>query len=475
MASSIPKQEPVRFPWYRVSLIAASVLAVAVRLVALRRDWLWYDEFYSAVFASAADQSKVLASIQQHDFHPPLYYMKLRAWAAISTTEGWMLANSLMWGLVALAGVYVAGSKLAGRWGGLFSLLLLSVLPLAVKEASELRMYAALMGLSSWAVLAIVQQITTVGWRSWAWGAAACALSCALSWSHGAGFLWLPVWAAFALGVALLRADTHEGLRGFLVWFGVATVGSIPCVLEATRRRPGHLMDSESAEWLEILGQLVPGAEDAPGTVSLILLVALGAVSVINPSKTRSIVALAFSLCVAMGALFVVSRQVPAAHVRTVTFLAPVFCIVIGAAAGTALLAPQREIRIIAFLAPLALSTLAFFQGLPLLENPNRSPIHQKLAKNLSQERPIWAPRLGSAYALCWQLSLERRRIDPVGPVVCQTDKGVPIFTGSMHPPGLMTPYTLVLRKGERVPPLRGNERRGASKKLSGHLVKVIE
>lgn len=457
-------------------LALVSIASLYLRWRSGARSWLWYDEYYSAVFAVTSQGELARQAIATFDFHPPLYYMQLRWWAAFSKEEGWLLLNSFVWSVVSLVGAFFAGRRLSGSAGGVFSVALLGLLPLAIREAGELRMYAMLIGLGPWAVWAVLNQLQSDS--LWKWFLPSCALGTAIVWSHGAGLLWLGVWGLLILGHVLTGTDSHRGLRSSFLSLAASAVFSVPPLLGALERRPGHLSDSEKASWSELVAELVPGSGNDP-TLILGAVLLLGVVLLVFERRAHIPVAiLLVALGGVLGGLWVLGTEVPVVHVRTVLFLAPVICVAIGGAIGASVMSSRPGLvwpglGLLALLLVRSSSATA-----EQLEKVERSAENHRLApavtRLLYEGESVWAPRVGTAYSLCWELARERSAINPIAPRACTSAEGNQIYTGNQHPPALRAPYRLVLRKGERTPRLSGGEVAVQTDKLGGHRVLTV-
>lgn len=469
---STPHRSPdVRRALPSALLAVVSLVALYLRWKSGDRSWLWYDEYYSAVFATTSHADAAREAIDKIDFHPPLYYLQLRWWAVISPSEGWLLGNSLAWSAISLAGAFFAGRKLSGFAGGLCSVALLALLPLAVRQAGELRMYAMLIGLCPWALWAALCQLESA--NSWKWSLATVALGSAIVWSHGAGILWLGVWGLLAVGHIAIDRTLRRGLRSAVASLGATAVLSVLPLQRALERRPGHLQDSEATAWGKLVAELVPGSGDGALLVTGAVLT-LAALLLGSERKRFSPIAILLATIVGFSCSFwMLGTKLPVVHIRSVTFMGPVVCVAIGGAIGASLYSNRQALR---WLGVGILASVVWLSGaatLQQLEQIDRSSEHHRLARSLSKvlhaDEPVWAPRVGTAYALCWELVPNRTTIHPTASLTCKATSGNPIYAGSMRPAALRAPYRLILRKGERTPRLRGGESASKPKKVGGH------
>jgi mannosyltransferase len=101
---------------------------------------LWLDEALTVNVASAplAD----IAGLLERDGHPPLYYYVLHLWMEIvGTGASAVRALSAIFGLAAIAMIFVVGRRLGGARLGAWSAAVLAVMPYGIRYSSEARMY----------------------------------------------------------------------------------------------------------------------------------------------------------------------------------------------------------------------------------------------------------------------------------------------------------------------------------------------
>ncbi len=127
-----------------------TLLALALRLIGLTYQPLWWDEGWSLYFA-ATDVRKML-ELTAVDIHPPLYYLVLHFWTRLFGSG--IISVRLLSVLIGTATVYlfyIAVRWLLGRKGGLLAAFLLAISPLHIYYSQEVRMYGlvTLLGLAT--------------------------------------------------------------------------------------------------------------------------------------------------------------------------------------------------------------------------------------------------------------------------------------------------------------------------------------
>ncbi len=127
----------------RATLIGGALLllvAAATRFVAIDSQSLWYDEGVSAGMVGQGPASIIRQAAA--DFHPPLYYLLLAAWARLFGDSVVALR-----GLSAVAGILLVfltwrlATRLFGAVPGWFAAVWAIVAPLGIAFSQELRMY----------------------------------------------------------------------------------------------------------------------------------------------------------------------------------------------------------------------------------------------------------------------------------------------------------------------------------------------
>lgn len=122
-----------------ISLIL--VAGLLLRLISLDQSF-WLDEATSALVVKNFTFTEILTRFIKNDFHPPLYYLTLKAWSGpfgISEVSLRMLSVFLALGSVFL--IYLIASEMFNKKIGLLSAAFLSINGLHVYYSQEVRMY----------------------------------------------------------------------------------------------------------------------------------------------------------------------------------------------------------------------------------------------------------------------------------------------------------------------------------------------
>jgi hypothetical protein len=124
-------------------VLAAVVIGVVLRLWLAVRSEVWLDEANS-VLISLGPVGDLAATLGQ-DSSPPLYYLVLKAWAAIGPFDPlWLRAPSIVFGSAAIPALWLVGRAMDRPRTGALAAWLLAVHPLHAYYSEEIRMYAML-------------------------------------------------------------------------------------------------------------------------------------------------------------------------------------------------------------------------------------------------------------------------------------------------------------------------------------------
>ncbi len=116
------------------------LLGFGLRLNQLSLQPLWGDEGWSLYFAG--QNVPQLLALTASDIHPPLYYLLLKLWLSIAGTSAETARFlSVAIGTLLIPTGYALGRRLFGERAGLMATSVITVMPMAVYYAQEVRMY----------------------------------------------------------------------------------------------------------------------------------------------------------------------------------------------------------------------------------------------------------------------------------------------------------------------------------------------
>jgi mannosyltransferase len=136
-------------PVHRIVLAGILILAAALRLATIDHQSYWFDE---AVTVDLVRDSLwgMLGRIPGSESTPPLFYVLAWLWSKVfGTGEAGLRSLSALFGVGAVAGVYLAGAKLASARAGLIAASLAAVSPFLIWYSQEARAYELLALLSA--------------------------------------------------------------------------------------------------------------------------------------------------------------------------------------------------------------------------------------------------------------------------------------------------------------------------------------
>ena len=130
------------------------VVGGALRFFRLGTNSFWLDEAASAVLARV-DRHVFVGAIIHRQANMVLYYLLLRGWIRLGSSEFVIRGLSVVAGVAAIPAIYVLGTRLFGPKAGRVAALLLSVHAFHVEYSQEARAYSLFMLLAvmSWLFL----------------------------------------------------------------------------------------------------------------------------------------------------------------------------------------------------------------------------------------------------------------------------------------------------------------------------------
>lgn len=152
------------------------IFGFTLRSISLNQS-LWLDEATSVLAARDFSVNEILTRFSLGDFHPPLYYLLLKAWMQVfGSSEFAVRSMSVLLGVLTIWVVYAIAREIYKDIGGkqnyfpLFSALLLATAPLHIYYSQEARMYAPVTFFVSLSILffiRIFKQPNLVNWIGW--------------------------------------------------------------------------------------------------------------------------------------------------------------------------------------------------------------------------------------------------------------------------------------------------------------------
>jgi mannosyltransferase len=181
------------------TLVLLMLIAFALRLPAIGRDSLWFDEAFTYFIAANLSWQEILTNKIQ-SAHPPLYYFFLHYWLKlVPDSDGAGRLLSLFWSVAFVPLVYLLARQfLPGRRLASLAAFMAAVSPFIAIYSSELRMYTQALFLVTAGTLAYVYAVKRE--RPLFWGLFIAAFTAAL-YTH--------LFAVFALA--------GVGLHGLLI------------------------------------------------------------------------------------------------------------------------------------------------------------------------------------------------------------------------------------------------------------------
>lgn len=232
---------PTRAEWSL--LVAASAVALGLRLLRLDRSELWFDEAFAALVVM--EPTRALLSELAGDTAPPLYFLLLRGWSLLLGADAWTLRLfSVLCGLLAVWATFVAACRLWGARAGLASAALMAVSPLHIHYSREVRPYALLIVF----VLASLMALEAMSRSRPASVAAYCGATAAATWTHNYGLFLLVVLGLWVL-IRRVPAATAARAAGVVV---AAYLPWLPVLVTQTT--------SGATQWVERLWVGTPPA-----------------------------------------------------------------------------------------------------------------------------------------------------------------------------------------------------------------------
>ncbi len=227
--------------------VLGGVLAVAalLRFAALGHNSIWFDEAYIVRVALSSWQT-IPAVLRAAEFHPPLYYLLMKAWIGMTGLhEAALRFPSACFGVLTVFLTYAVVRRVSSHAVGLLSAGLVAVSPFSVMAGQDARMYALLAALTLASTLLLAEGVERGGALRWGtYGL----LSLAMLYTHYLGFCIL-----FAHGVWVARFERGR-VREWVVAAVAAAVLYLPWLpsLWAQVTRTGMIASGDPTSLLDL-------------------------------------------------------------------------------------------------------------------------------------------------------------------------------------------------------------------------------
>lgn len=210
-----------------LALAVVVVVAAMLRLTALGRQSLWFDEIDVVVRAQRPFR-EVLKTFTTAGENGPFYNLLLALWIRVAgISEVAVRFPSAVAGTLSVPLLYLLGRRMAGSSVALLAAGLLAISPYHVWYSQEAKMYALIVLLALLSSVTLVEALErnrAVWWVAWA------VVTTLMFYTHVVSIL---VFAAQALYVVLARRSWPGRERGFLLAAAALTLPYIPVGLWA--------------------------------------------------------------------------------------------------------------------------------------------------------------------------------------------------------------------------------------------------
>jgi mannosyltransferase len=365
-------------PWR--TLLALTLLALAVRSFSVGRQSFWYDEAESIRFTACGEGDLALGLGHCHDNgSPPFFFLLLKPWVTVlGSSETAARSLSVVLGTLIVPLLWLLGRRLVGPAPAMVAALLGAVSPFAVELSNDARTYALVM------LLGVVDMLAFLRWREGrrradlALWAVATFLAC---YSH---------YYAFALPLAQLttvvlgeRGEARASL--FRGWLKAMVLAALPWLLWAPTFLVQISLREETQEgWLNqflgtpvalTLGRAFAWHEASPALLAVAMLLAVGFFGPLawyglgspRVSRFERCLLLAWFLIPIVPPFFVAVLLSPQYMVRYAGVGLPALLFLLGA--GAARLAPRWRLGAVALIVALSAVSIVRWALYPLKDD----------------------------------------------------------------------------------------------------------
>lgn len=358
-------------------LLAILALAAALRFYRIGDKSLWLDEVMSVRLARSPSAVETVRDVAGYDVHPPLFPMVHFLWMRLGDSDGLARVPSAVFGVLAVAFVYLLTARLFGRAAGLMAALLLAVSTYDIYYSQEARNYSMIILLTlalSWLLLIIVpsglpgEASAKSGERvpGWAWVAYAVVGAACLYTLVTSIFIIVAHWLIFLLQAKKTRRNIACGLCSQAA-IGLAFLPWLPTLIHAQKTMAGIAAEQGGVpgpgpvQLLGAFGQWTVAPEFILGAKSAGITAPLGALVVVaiflalarlwkNPKAAIALICLVFVPVALFLALPM--KRVHVFDPKHLIFIQPLCMAAIAGFASATLMTP-RPVRRIAPILPL--------------------------------------------------------------------------------------------------------------------------
>jgi hypothetical protein len=194
---------PARPASTAIGLAVLTLLALVLRLLYATRSGFWRDEALFIAVTRLPAVTDVLAFLRDHESHPPLFYLMVRAWEGLVGGSDLALALlPVVIGLALVPAAFMVASRIFSRRAGWLAAALAAASPILVEHAALVRPYSWLPLLVLGQAYALWRALTGGGRGAWAAFGVLAALA---AWSHNYAWVVLASFDLVALGWLLLH------------------------------------------------------------------------------------------------------------------------------------------------------------------------------------------------------------------------------------------------------------------------------
>jgi mannosyltransferase len=309
---------------HRKSLLLILTLALLLRLAVISTRPLWYDEAFSALFASSGPRAMLAGTLTSQDgvaadVHPLMYYTMLWGWMKVWGSSPWAVRGfSVLMGLGVVLLTYLLGRNIFDEKFGLLSAALIACSPFQIHYAQEARMYELMALFLLLATYGLWRGITT---RRWGWWLLFTVCSALAQYTHNLSLFFL-----VPLAFSILLSGNKWAVRVVIM----SSFGALLLYFPWLLRLPTQFAKVQTAYWtprpsparllttlLSFVTNLpLPGIWLVVGLFVTVLITTLGAWQTLrawraNPKGVRRALWMLYLSLAPAVLLFLVSQWVP--------------------------------------------------------------------------------------------------------------------------------------------------------------------